>query len=336
MAFIDVIRTNLPAEPKWLIHKFDGHDFNNNSSLIVGPGQVAICVYQGKIQGVVSEGRSKLTTANHPFLRGIVKMVHGGKTPYTMDIYFINTTLMMEAKWGTSEPVQTKDPELGVVIHARANGSYFFKITDYENLLSGLCGTMDDGGTVYFADMVRVFAPIVGERCRQLLSEYLLKNMTSALTIASLAEKFSVESKNRLTKVLDRYGFEITDFYTSSISVKDEDLERINQYLHDVQRVKMLGKDYESIRSFDILEKAAGTSGAGAMLMAGSIGQSGTLSLGTTLGQTKVCPNCGEKNKAAARFCCECGAPFEPVCPKCGKKQRPGSKYCDDCGEKLS
>ena len=336
MAFIDVIRTNLPAEPKWLVHKFNGHDFNNNSSLIVGPGQIAICVYQGKIQEVVTEGRTKLTTENHPFLRGIVKAVHGGETPFTMDVYFINTTLMMEAKWGTSEPIQVKDPELGVIVRVRGNGSYYFKIKDHQAMLTNLCGTMDDGGTFYFSDLTRMFSPIVSEKCRQLLSDYLLGNMASALTVSSMAERFSSDSKAKIINVIAKYGFEVVDFFTASLSVRDEDLETVNKYLHDLQRKKILGQDYEGIRSLDILEKAAGTSGAGAMLMAGAIGQSGTSVLSSNLQQTKPCPKCGAKNAPSAKFCSECGAPFEPICPKCGAKNAPSAKFCSECGGKLS
>lgn len=336
MAFIDIIKLDLPASSKWLIHHFPGHDFNNNSSLIVAPGQIAICVYEGKIQQIITEGRTKLTTENYPFLRGIVKAVHGGDTPFTMDVYFINTSFMMEARWGTSEPVQVKDPEYGIIIHARGNGSYYFKISDYQLLLNSICGSLAEGETIYFANIVQMFSPIVCEKARQNLAEYLLEGKASALTLASKAEDFSEQIKGKIKDSILKYGFEIIDFFTASLSVKDEDLAIINRYIHEAQRFAIMGDKYEKSRSFDILEKAASSGGAGAMLMAGAVGQSGLASLQQNLNSTKQCPKCGVSNDALAKFCSNCGEPFLIKCPKCGKEHPSSKKFCDECGIKLN
>ena len=57
--------------------------------------------------------------------------------------------------------------------------------------------------------------------------------------------------------------------------------------------------------------------------------------------QTILCPNCGNKLPANAKFCLECGtkieslAPNEMICPKCGKKT-PKGKFCIECGASLS
>ena len=48
-----------------------------------------------------------------------------------------------------------------------------------------------------------------------------------------------------------------------------------------------------------------------------------------------ICPNCGNKNRAVARFCANCGTHLEIVCPNCNNNNRPGAKYCDNCGFKL-
>ena len=49
-----------------------------------------------------------------------------------------------------------------------------------------------------------------------------------------------------------------------------------------------------------------------------------------------VCSECGSENKAGAKFCCECGAPFALRCPGCGSAHRAGQKFCDECGTPLA
>jgi len=47
------------------------------------------------------------------------------------------------------------------------------------------------------------------------------------------------------------------------------------------------------------------------------------------------CPNCSFENAADAKFCENCGQPFERVCPNCGKPVSANSKFCKNCGFNL-
>ena len=44
------------------------------------------------------------------------------------------------------------------------------------------------------------------------------------------------------------------------------------------------------------------------------------------------CPGCGHENRPSAKFCGECGTPFQCACPKCGAELPSGIKFCDECG----
>lgn len=48
-----------------------------------------------------------------------------------------------------------------------------------------------------------------------------------------------------------------------------------------------------------------------------------------------VCPVCGQKNDAGAKFCDNCGQPLCRICPACGEKNDAAAKFCDNCGGKL-
>src|SRR5712692_3193752 len=48
------------------------------------------------------------------------------------------------------------------------------------------------------------------------------------------------------------------------------------------------------------------------------------------------CPNCSFENTADARFCENCGQPFEFLCPNCSKPNSPNAKFCKNCGFNLA
>jgi class 3 adenylate cyclase len=48
-----------------------------------------------------------------------------------------------------------------------------------------------------------------------------------------------------------------------------------------------------------------------------------------------TCPRCPSPNPESARFCEECGVPFELRCPGCGETVGAGKKFCRSCGGAL-
>ncbi len=48
------------------------------------------------------------------------------------------------------------------------------------------------------------------------------------------------------------------------------------------------------------------------------------------------CPNCSIENTHDAKFCENCGQPFDRACPNCGKANSPSAKFCKNCGYNLA
>ena len=48
-----------------------------------------------------------------------------------------------------------------------------------------------------------------------------------------------------------------------------------------------------------------------------------------------ACPQCGQDNPVAARFCNGCGARLAGGCPACGQSNPAGSRFCNGCGTRL-
>ena len=70
MGLFHVIKFDGVPNKEWIMYKYPGNEFFNQSTLIVGVGQVAIAVHGGKIENIFTSGTYKLTTENFPFLRG--------------------------------------------------------------------------------------------------------------------------------------------------------------------------------------------------------------------------------------------------------------------------
>ena len=118
------------------------------------------------------------------------------------------------------------------------------------------------------------------------------------------------------------------------------------------------GYTYQQERGFDVSEYMAQNQaigqfsnlGMGLGTMMGVGGAVGSMVGGTVKNamasvtnpektpSTKACPQCGSQMPESAKFCFECGAPFEikPLkCPACGTDLVAGAKFCPECGNKL-
>jgi len=49
-----------------------------------------------------------------------------------------------------------------------------------------------------------------------------------------------------------------------------------------------------------------------------------------------TCPECRHENRAAAKFCDNCGAALPRVCAACATPLRPAAKFCDECGRPVA
>src|SRR5574344_134700 len=103
MAILDRIKFDGLTSRQWLIYKYPTESIVLGSTLIVGEGQAAVFVYQGKITDVFQTGAYVLSTGNLPLLSAFVNIPYGGKTPFTAEIYYVNLTTKLDMLWGTTD-----------------------------------------------------------------------------------------------------------------------------------------------------------------------------------------------------------------------------------------
>ena len=140
-----------------ILYRFDVPDryaIMRGSQLTVRESQVCIFVVEGKIADVFTPGRYKLDTENLPVLTALYSWKYAFETPYTGDVYFVNTKQFINQKWGTSNPIMMRDKDFGM-IRLRGYGIYSYKVEDAVKLMRELSGTNQQFKTENIADQLR-------------------------------------------------------------------------------------------------------------------------------------------------------------------------------------
>lgn len=342
---LSVIKFEPPSDFDWLFYRFEKSDFNSSSKLVVSQGQRAICVHLGKIQGEFKPGITLLNTENYPFLKKLVKKVHSGDDAFTFEIYFVNMTIKTTREWGTKKPLLTKDPETGLLVHARGYGSYNFRLVDPQFLLQMMIGSFDEGGMVPFSKIQSDFDDKIQESIQLVLGDILINQKTSVLELSLKTKVFSNGMKEEISEYFRKYGFELIDFNTSSLSILGEDIEAYKKK----KEYDVLGTSHLTERQLNISEtwaKNEGTAGGiasagmglGIGLNAANSFMNSNVSNPTNVKEndTKIiCPNCNSVIPLTSKFCPECGKSLSHKCPKCGADVSLGMKFCPECGNKI-
>src|SRR5688500_8119861 len=171
MGLMDFIKGELLEIIEWtddsrdtLSYRFpdDDKEIKRGAQLIVRESQMAQFVYLGNFGDLFGPGKHRLTTDNIPVLSTIKGWKYGFETPFKADVYYVNTRLFTGNKWGTSNPVMTRDQDFGVV-RLRAFGTYDFHIIDVPRFLREVAGTdhlfqLDEFSEVMRSRIVSVFS----------------------------------------------------------------------------------------------------------------------------------------------------------------------------------
>jgi membrane protease subunit (stomatin/prohibitin family) len=286
MTLRDFIKGELVDIVEWLesstdamVWRFDrpNNEIKNGAQLIVRPGQVAVFVDQGTVADVFVPGRHELTTQNLPVLSRLRGWKHGFASPFKAEVVFVSTRQFVSNKWGTKQPVMTRDPELGPV-RLRVFGTYAVRVSDAESFVRELVGANSSFTIGQISDQLR---DLVVARFSELLAE----STIPALQLAANYRELGDLAAQRLAPELAKLGVELTKVVVESIALPDEVAATLDQRT----RIGLIGGDmgaYAQLLTADAVRDAArnqGTGGAGAAIgvglgmaqqLAGAAGQS--------------------------------------------------------------
>ncbi len=247
-------------------------EIKRGAQLVVRESQAAQFVYLGQFGDTFGPGKHTLTTDNIPVLSTLRGWKYGLESPFKADIYFINTRLFTGNKWGTTNPVMMRDPELGIV-RVRAYGTYDFRVVEPKLFLKEVAGTDDHFQIDEFADTMR-------SRIVSVFSDAIASANVPVLEIASRYQELGEALLPLINPAMTgKYGIEIPSFIVENISLPDE----VSQAIDKRSSLAAIGNlnDYVKFQMAQGMGKGEGVASAGAQVgvglamgqqMAGAIG----------------------------------------------------------------
>lgn len=255
--FIDIIEW-LDNTDGTIVHRFERYqnEIKNNAQLIVREGQVAVFVNEGQLADVFKPGTYTLNTQNLPILTTLKGWKYGFNSPFKAEVYYVNTKLFTDEKWGTKNPFILSDERFGLV-EIRAFGTYSFRINDPGKFVVDVVGT-DGNFTNYEVNehlkslIVTRFTDTVGQA-----------NLPIELYAANTSE-LSETCQEVMQPEFGRVGIELEKFYIENVSMPEELKKEIFEYsrLDKLDMTKLA--QFKAAKAMELAAaNEGGTAGAG-------------------------------------------------------------------------
>ncbi|HEX7706445.1 MAG TPA: SPFH domain-containing protein, partial [Thermoanaerobaculia bacterium] len=217
MGFFDNIKTQFGSQfieiIEWLDDSHDtlvyrypvyNQEIKMGAQLTVRENQTALFINEGEVADVFTPGRYELSTQNLPILTTLRGWKYGFQSPFKAEVYFFNTRLFTDLKWGTQNPVMMRDAEFGM-IRVRTYGTYALKISDAKEFFKTIVGTR--GLTTTNDILGQLRSTIVSH-----MSDITAESKVSALDLAAKYRELSELAQNELTPAFASYGLELARF----------------------------------------------------------------------------------------------------------------------------
>ena len=279
MGIANLFRNQLSAVIQWqadkqqyLWYKYPTKtdEIKNASKLIVGPGQGAVLVYEGKVVDVLTEeGTFNLKTDNHPFFTTLVNLRQNFESEHKLHIYFYRKAQVTNQQWGTSSPVKFIDEQYNLPVEMGVNGTFSYQISDVEH---------------FFKDIVGARTEVSNSEIRDLILGRLSQNIVTTIhklgysynQIDGHLTEIGQELATLLNEETQKLGFTLTDFRVDGTLFDEQTQERIGRIADvtaDSQAAQAGGLTYaelQKLRAFrDAARNEGGLSGSGVQMGVG-------------------------------------------------------------------
>ncbi len=270
MALIDVAK--LDAWQDRLVNKFPVDDLKLWTQLIVRPGQVAIFVKSGKVEAIYTQGIYTLTSYNLPILNHLVNLPFGGESPFSAEVWFINTLFILDNKWGTPTPLMLEDPTYKIVVPLRAYGQYGICIREPELFYSKFIGSLQLFDT---EQLHSYFTGMICSHASEILAAEMISHKIELLQLPTKMPELSQALEARLRPIFSEFGVNLVNFYLISINFPESDsaIQTLKDVTQKRMQLSVLGKEiYAFDRTLDFLDKAAANPGDSGSVMNAALG----------------------------------------------------------------
>lgn len=292
--------------------KWSNDEIKKGSRLIIRPGQDAIFMFNGKMEGIFKdEGEFDIESQIVPFLSTLKGFKFGFNSGMRAEVLFVNTKEFV-VKWGTKNAINIPAQGMPGGMPIRAFGTVNFKLNDYIKLIDNIAGVKSQ----YTVDDVKLRIMQVLD---QLLMKWIAKEGKDMFNLQANSFDIGNGIKTDLDMQLIDTGLTITAFNIQSFTYPEEIQSMINKnasqsMIGDVNR-------YSQIAAADAMAKG----GSGASSAADMAGMMMGMQMATQMMNNM---NGGQQGAGASN-----GA-VPNFCPNCGSKTG-GAKFCSNCGQKL-
>ena len=294
--------------------KWTNREIKKGSRLIIRPGQDAIFMYNGVIEGIFKEeGSFDIESDIIPFLSTLKGFKFGFNSGMRAEVLFVNTK-EFTVKWGTKNPISIPTQNLPGGCPVRAFGTFNFKVSDYVALIDKVAGVKQ----IYSVEDVRERVVAVLD---QLLMKWISKEGKDMFNLQANAMDIANGIKQDLDMEISKIGIEITGFNIASFNYPEE----ITRMQNKAASQAMVGdmNRYTQMAMADNLGKGGGSNIAGDMM---------SMQMGMAMGQQMMNTFNSSNNAGSHMPRGEAAAP--KFCPECGQPTN-GAKFCANCGTKL-
>ncbi len=305
-----------------IFYKWSNDEIKKGSRLIIRPGQDAIFLFNGKIEGIFKdEGDYDIESQIIPFLSTLKGFKFGFNSGMRAEVLFVNTKEFV-VKWGTHNAINIPTPQLPGGMPIRANGTFTFKVNDYVKLIDKIAGVKQS----YLVEDVRL-------RITAILDQLLMKWISKEGKDMFHLQANSFEIANGIRADLDMQlfdsGLSVTSFQIISFTYPEEIQKMINKnasytMVGDLNRYQQVAMT-EGISSGNVRGGGAASDMAGMMM-----GMNMANQMMQNMNQQQTTPNQANPSQQAAAT--SSGKPN--FCPNCGQKTG-DSNFCPNCGHKL-
>ncbi len=299
--------------------KWKNDEIKKGSRLVIRPGQDAIFMYNGKVEGVFrDEGSFDIESDIIPFLSTLKGFKFGFNSGIRAEVLFINTK-EFTVKWGTKNAVNLPAPGLPGGLPLRAFGTFACRVFDHMALIDRVAGVRER----YTVDDVkeRVLAGL-----DPLLMKWISREGKDLFNLQANASEIGRGICTDLDMEMRRLGIAVTGFSIQSVSYPEEVQKMITKAASQ-SMVGDLGR-YQQMAMTDAMA-GGGAGGRMAVDMAG-------MQMGMMMGRQMAdqMSRTGSMEQPAGPETGMSGGRKPNFCPNCGTKAN-GANFCPNCGQKL-
>lgn len=299
--------------------KWHNKEIKKGSRLIIRPGQDAIFLNSGRIEGIFKdEGDYDIESQIIPFLSTLRGFRFGFNSGMRAEILFVNTK-EFTVKWGTKSAINIPYPQLPGGLPIRANGTFNIKVNDYIALIDKVAGIK----SIYLVEDVRLRIISILD---QLLMKWISKEGKDMFNLQANSFDISKGIREDLDMSILKDGLTITGFNIMSFSYPEEIQKMITKSASH-SMIGNVGK-YQQVEMVDGIASGKVKGGGIASDMAGMMmGMNVASEMMKQMNKSNKTNEVEEDEKNNAKS--------KPnFCSNCGTKAGTGN-FCSNCGEKL-